>query len=302
MELTPRVILFFVDGVGLAPASAHNPWSYLPTATLRRLLPHGLTADSIGWTSASQPALSLVALDTLLGVAGTPQSASGQTALLTGVNAPARLGSHHSGYPNQQLVQLLADHGIFRQLLDRGLTATFANAFYDAYWHEHVGFHSATTEAVLQAGLTVRNQADLLQGRAIYQDITNQILRRRGLDVPEVTPEEAGQRLAAIARQHHFTLFEFFQTDVMAHKQQIAHLEQHILHIDRMLGALLAAVDLNYTWLLLCSDHGNSEDLTHTAHTTNPVPGLSIGANQAAAHAWASITDVVPSILHWLTV
>jgi hypothetical protein len=299
MEPTKHVILFFVDGLGLAPAGPDNPWGYLPTPALHAWLPAGLTSASVGRHGGN---CTLTALDTRLGVSGTPQSASGQTALLTGCNAPARLGHHLSGYPNRQLVELLADQGIFVQLTAKGLTATFANAFYDSYWQEHGDKpHSATTEAVLAAGLTLRGQADLQQGNAIYQDITSQILRQRGLDLPKVPPQLAGERLARIARQHHFTLFEFFQTDISAHKCHRARLEQHIANLDAMFGALLAMLDLSNTWFLLCSDHGNSEDLSNALHSENPVPGLSIGANHAAALAWRSITDVTPSIVRWLT-
>lgn len=300
MQKSKHVVLFFVDGVGLAPVGSDNPWSYLPTSHLRAILPDGLDAASVG---PHREQATLVALDTCLGVAGTPQSASGQTTLLTGCNAPAFLGCHLSGYPNRQLVDLLQQKSIFRQLCDRELTATFANAFYDSYWQEFPhGPHSATTEAALAGGLPLRSQGDLARGQAIYQDITSQILRQRGLDLPEVPPELAGQRLAEIVRQHHFTLFEFFQTDVAAHKGARQKLEQHIQNIDRMVGSLLDHLDLTETWFLLCSDHGNSEDLSNSAHTLNPVPGLSIGANNLSALDWRSIADVAPSIVRWLTV
>ena len=45
-----------------------------------------------------------------------------------------------------------------------------------------------------------------------------------------------------------------------------------------------------------------SEDLSNSAHTLNPVPGLSIGANSLVALDWRSIADVAPSIVRWLTV
>lgn len=298
MQKTKHVLLFFVDGVGLAGVGPANPWGYLPTANLRRLLPGGLTTASIG---LSTEIATLSALDTTLGVSGLPQSASGQTALLTGVNAPALLGRHLSGYPDSTLVQLLAEHSLFRRLVECNISATFANAFYDDYWQEFpAGPHSATTEAVLKAGLPLRTQADLRQGNAVYQDITNHLLRRRGLDLPLVTPALAGERLAQIVRQHQFTLFEFFQTDVAAHKGRREVLEQHIQNIDAMIGAVLANSDLRDTWFVLASDHGNSEDLTTRDHTGNQVPGLSVGANSESARAWQSIIDIAESISGWL--
>ncbi len=298
MQKNRHVLLFFVDGLGLAPAGPDNPWGYLPTANLRSLLPGGLTVASAG---LSTELATLSALDTTLGVPGLPQSASGQTALLTGVNAPGLLGRHLSGYPDSSLVQLLAEHSLFRRLSEQGISATFANAFYDDYWREFPsGPHSATTEAVLTAGLPLRTQSDLRQGNAVYQDITNLILQRRSLELPLITPALAGERLAHIVRQHHFTLFEFFQTDVAAHKGRRELLEQHIQNIDAMMGAVLANSNLHDLWVILASDHGNSEDLSTSDHTLNQVPGLSVGANSATARAWRSIIDIAESIVGWL--
>jgi bisphosphoglycerate-independent phosphoglycerate mutase (AlkP superfamily) len=49
--------------------------------------------------------------------------------------------------------------------------------------------------------------------------------------------------------------------------------------------------------VVVSSDHGNLEDTTTKAHTTNPVPLLVVGpAADHFRHATA-ITDVVPAIL-----
>jgi hypothetical protein len=72
----------------------------------------------------------VVPTDPRLGVEGRPQSASGQTTILTGVNAPALIGYHKQGFPNQALREIIKAHSIFRQLLEAGVKPiTFANAF-----------------------------------------------------------------------------------------------------------------------------------------------------------------------------
>jgi len=58
----------------------------------------------------------LVETDSRLGVEGRPQSASGQTTILTGINAPAAIGHHKQGFPNAALLKIIREHSIFLQL------------------------------------------------------------------------------------------------------------------------------------------------------------------------------------------
>jgi len=80
-----RVLLFFIDGIGVGSSDPErNP---LATASFPTL---ALTETSVPRARAGPP---LVAhgIDAALGVPGLPQSATGQTAILTGVNAPAAM-------------------------------------------------------------------------------------------------------------------------------------------------------------------------------------------------------------------
>lgn len=53
----------------------------------------------------------MVPLDAILGVSGLPQNATGQTSLLTGVNAQALLVKHLNGFPNAKLREIIGRHG-----------------------------------------------------------------------------------------------------------------------------------------------------------------------------------------------
>ena len=76
-----RFLLLFVDGVGLAAATDHNPFTAAPAPALRRLLGGPLTAEQRQQSSdPSSASLLLTDLDPTLGVDGLPQSATGQTA------------------------------------------------------------------------------------------------------------------------------------------------------------------------------------------------------------------------------
>ena len=63
----------------------------------------------------------VVPTDAWLGVEGRPQSASGQTTILTGVNVPAQLGYHKQGFPNAAMLEIFATIRSFLQLTRAGV-------------------------------------------------------------------------------------------------------------------------------------------------------------------------------------
>ena len=190
------LLLIFVDGLGIGTRGPHNPLALLgeeaaPLAVFREeepRLPFGGT---------------LARTDARLGVEGRPQSASGQTTILTGVNAPARLGHHKQGFPNEAMRALLGEHSLFLRLKRLGVGPNlFANAYAPQFFAERPRWVAAATVAVEAAGLPFRTVADLRAGRAVYHDFTNRLLRERGEDVPALAPEEAAEVLARLAGGH----------------------------------------------------------------------------------------------------
>ena len=75
-----------------------------------------------------------MAIDPNLGVPGLPQSATGQSALLTGINVPAAIGEHYGPKPNQPVRDQLAKGTLFSQLTARGYRAALLNAYPDGYF------------------------------------------------------------------------------------------------------------------------------------------------------------------------
>src|SRR5690606_12618314 len=86
-----------------------------------------------GNREAQSPSVCVARLDACLGVKGLPQSATGQTSLFTGQNAPRRLGKHLSGFPTPTLLRMLAEASVFRRAAERGFRVTFANPFPAGY-------------------------------------------------------------------------------------------------------------------------------------------------------------------------
>jgi 2,3-bisphosphoglycerate-independent phosphoglycerate mutase len=297
-----RVLFIFVDGVGLGdPDPAINPFARAATPVLRSLLDGPLALPAPRGTASAL----LVPLDACLGVPGLPQSATGQVALLTGQNAPAHIGRHLTAYPTPSLAALLEVHGLFGALRRSGISVALANAYTPAYFDAVAARrlrHAAITLHALQAGVPLRTVADLAAGLAVYQDLTNERARDLGAPVPVVTPEEAGRNLAKIAGAHHFTMFEFFQSDLAGH-QRLPDARAVVERLDRFLGGVLEHVEAATTLVVLTSDHGNLEDERTTAHTTNAVPAVLAGARREVLGArLRAITDVAPACLRLLAV
>jgi 2,3-bisphosphoglycerate-independent phosphoglycerate mutase len=287
------LLLIFVDGVGIGTRGPHNPLD-------------GAEAEFFSLFKDEEPLIpfdGLVAVtDARMGVEGLPQSATGQTAILTGVNAASLIGRHLHGYPSPRLKQALSEHSIYKQLIDQGRSVTFANAYTPRYFDTRQRFISATTVAAESAGVRLRTLEDLNRGEALFHDFTNYSLIGMGHVVRSRTPEEAGGMLAGLASAHDFTLYEHFITDRLGHLQNRDWSRAHIALLNRFVKAVLAASDLKTQTVIITSDHGNIEDLSTRSHTLNPVATLAFGAEAERIRSRVkALTDITPAIVEAIT-
>lgn len=288
------VLLFFIDGLGIGERCASNPLCLIdgvqPLAYFKdenaKVIEEGI----------------LISTDARLGVEGRPQSASGQTTILTGINAPKKLGYHKQGFPNQALSEILRKHSIFLRLRQMQVeNIVFANAYTPQFFESEPRWKSATTLAVEAAGIRFRNLDDLRSGNALYHDFSNQILKERGFDVPLFSSSEAADILVHLTRTHRFVLYEHFITDKIGHAQDMSKAIEHLPHLAAVLRELLKKVDLERTTVILTSDHGNIEDLSTRNHTLNDVPTVVWGRKRnEIARKIKSLTDIAPAIVEIL--
>jgi 2,3-bisphosphoglycerate-independent phosphoglycerate mutase len=308
MSFQRRAIIFvFLDGVGLGPADATNPFWSDDMPALQRLLGGRLVDGFRVEPDGREPPLFLRGIDATLGVPGLPQSGTGQTALFTGVNAAEVAGTHVFAFPTQRLRQVIAERSILKRAVAAGLRATLANAYSEGYWtwveEKRRGRHSATTLTNMAAGLPFRTMEDLREGRAVYWDITHEIARQRfHAELEPVRAEEAGRRLAQLGREYHLVLYESFLTDLAGHRRLPLPYQWTLSRVDGLLRGLLDARPSEVA-VVLCSDHGNLEDSTFKGHTANPVPLLVVGpaARDPVWDGVQSIVGVPEAILRWLS-
>jgi len=282
------VLLLFFDGTGVGRTDPHeNPFAAIGARRLGALAgrPDG-EADAF------------VPLDATLGVPGLPQSATGQTTLLTGVNAAAHAGRHMVGIPGPTLRPLLERESLFLKLGRAGARATSANA----YSHQHLASRrprlSASTRALLAARLPLRMWDDEgLRGLALFHDYT-EWLCHAGLSGPTGDPAGAATILGRLLDGHDFVFYEYFLTDLMGHRGSREDQLEQARRAEALVAASVERIDLGRHTVVVTSDHGNLENGSHGRHTLNPVPFLAWGAGAAAlGRAVRRMTDVTPAIV-----
>ena len=298
-----RVLFVFLDGVGIGPSDPdRNPFLQARLPTLTRLIGHLPTLDRPS-EAAGAPAR-VVPLDATLGVAGTPQSGTGQTALLTGHNAPALYGRHFGPWTPVKLRPLLASENLLSVALRAGRRVVFANAYPAGFAAAHGGKRLAPSPlAALSAGLMTRGVEELASGEAVASEITNGGWRSRlgHTNLPRVTPEEAGENLGRLAGGAHLTYFAHYSTDHAGHRGGMAGAIRALERVDRFLDGVLRAVPED-TALVVASDHGNIEEVGEE-HTRNPVLGcVHGGADPSMLDGASSIADVAGAVLRQIGV
>ncbi len=294
------VLFVFVDGLGFGSMDPNqNPVASPDLSFLAPALAPAGGPPAMGEmaevTVAGRPVF-VTSADACLGVRGVPQSATGQTTLLTGINAPAFVGEHASAYPLDRLKALLEASSLFARGVRAGRRVTFLNMFRPEGLKlilEGTRRASATTAAALGAGLALRTLDDLLRGEAVYHDVTCWTLQEQPYYVPLVTPDQAARRALAVAGVHDFCLYEYFLTDFAGHSQELDFSRRILGTLDEFLTRTLIDLDDDRgddLTVVLSSDHGNVEDLSTPAHTCNPVPVLAFG--KRAAEAVKGVTNI----------
>jgi 2,3-bisphosphoglycerate-independent phosphoglycerate mutase len=304
-----NIIFLFIDGFGIGRRDPRtNPLFLARLPAFRSLC--GGELPSVQRCRFATATSSVIPLDATLGVAGLPQSGTGQTALFTGLNAARIVGRHFGPHPYSTLKPMVGENNVFRQLTDLGLAAALANAYperFFRYMEKHEGRRTVTTLAALTAGLRVRTAGDLMRGEGISADITGEGWSALGHpEVNPIEPADAGRRLVRLAHTHTLTMFEYWHTDRAGHAQHSGQAVAALERLDGMLSGILETMDQRNMLLVITSDHGNIEDLSVRTHTRNRVPLMLAGRNHAevaaaiTAHPRPSIMHVVPALLRSL--
>jgi 2,3-bisphosphoglycerate-independent phosphoglycerate mutase len=317
----PRVLLVFLDGVGLGDDDAtYNPFLTAALPVLRSLIDaRSIVRDAAPYHGNRA---SLIAIDATLGVAGTPQSGTGQATLLTGINAAQRFGRHFGPWVPARLQPMVRAENVLVRAQAAGARVAFANAYPEEVLADGgVASHpigsgpdrgrvrsgaaflrAGPPLAALGAGVLNRHTVELERGDAIASEITNDGWREHlgRSSLPVIDAATAGRYLARIAGAHDLTLFAHYATDTAGHQREAAAARRALERCDAFIGGVVEHMPADML-LVVASDHGNIEDL-RVGHTRNPSIGLLVGtAHQPVASRLNALTDIVPAILDTLT-
>jgi 2,3-bisphosphoglycerate-independent phosphoglycerate mutase len=302
-----NVLVLFLDGVGLGkPDPQRNPFVLAQMPTLQRLLEgHRLVA---GVAPIDGREATLLALDATLGVDGSPQSASGQATLLTGLNVPAHIGEHYGPKPNPPIQDILEADNLFKQVLKHGHTAALLNAYPPGYFASIDSgrrLYSAIPFAANAAGLPLMTAADLQSGRALSVDFTGEgWAAQPGFPpAPVYGAKHAGRLLAELASGFDLAWFDFWPSDYAGHKQDMTQAVSLLERFDSVMAGLVEAWRGEEGLIAITSDHGNLEDLGQRNHTRNLVPGLFIGPaelRQRFSQGMHDLSDFAPAVMRLL--
>ncbi|MEX2400865.1 MAG: alkaline phosphatase family protein, partial [Rhodothermales bacterium] len=307
LRIMMHILFLFIDGIGLGdddPSS--NPFVHPGLTSFRRL------GGERPWYRDT-PEVDRVdhvfhGIDARLDVEGLPQSGTGQASLFTGVNCAELAGRHYGPYPHSQSRPVLAEKNIFHRIrqIDPGGSepVAFANAYPSKFFDyvKRTDRWTVTTRCCLDAGVRIRTEDDLREGRAVPADITG---RRWPSEIAAgmmpTSESDAARRLLRIASTHRFTLFEYYMTDKAGHAQSMSRARGVLQSLDALLDGILAEMNPEETLLVLTSDHGNLEDLSIKTHTLNRVPFLAYGSGAGALRSVRTIDDVTPALLNLMS-
>jgi hypothetical protein len=315
MTRPARALLVFLDGVGIGHDDPdRNPFLRARLPTLEALaggrIPTRSAAEELDLEPVARsdhPATSAVhprppvdtghsfAVDATLGTPGTPQSGTGQAALLTGVDAAAVFGGHFGPWIPVKLRPWVEERSILRAVVDAGGTVAFANA-YPKGWPGSRGDRriAGPPLAARGAGALNRHEHELARGEAIASEIVNEGWRTHlgHTSVPEIRPQHAGRNLAALSSRYDFTLYAHYATDTAGHAKDMGTAIDALERVDAFLEGLLDSLD-HRTLLVVASDHGNIEDVG-AGHTRNPALGLASGPGASEAARLRDLRNIAP--------
>lgn len=299
-----KVLFLFMDGIGLGDADpTTNPFAAAEMPTLEALLGGSkLLASTAPFNGKSA---SLVAVDAQLGIKGTPQSATGQAAIVTGQNVSAALGEHYGPKPNKAVAAVVEEGNVFSSIVERGGSASLLNAYPPRYFRSIESGHrlySVIPLAATTAGIELMTAEDLQAGKAFSVDFTGVGWSEQpGFPpAPVYSQAEAGTLLSKLSSQVDLCWFDYWLSDILGHRGTMQQAVEMLHNFDAVLAGLVDAWRQRDDLIIISSDHGNLENLAKRGHTLNPVPALCIGPQRLRDQIIPKLSDLTsfaPAIL-----
>ena len=284
--------MVFLDGVGIGNKDFQfNPFFKYGFKTFEKIFGE---IPSIRNMNLSNGSSFVFPTDATLGVEGLPQSGTGQAALFCGFNAPKFVGKHFGPFPFTTTLPILKKDSLLVYFKEKYKSSYFANAypkvFFD-YVNSGKSRLGVTATTCHLSGIRFNRVSDLRKAKALTAELTNERWNSRlGYKLKVIKPTTAARRLLRIAENNKFTLYEYYLTDHLGHLRLADEFNKLFSEVDDFLFTLINEVDQKKMTLVICSDHGNLEDLSVKTHTRNPA--LTITSGKSAEKIAKTVTDI----------
>ena len=125
---------------------------------------------------------------------------------------------------------------------------------------------------------------------------------------PEMSAEEVTEKVveAIENKKYDSIILNYANPDMVGHTGSLKAAIKAVEFIDQCVGKVEKAVLEVGGMLLITADHGNAEQMIdyktgepHTAHTTNPVPLILVGKDNATLKE-GKLADLAPTMLYLL--
>jgi 2,3-bisphosphoglycerate-independent phosphoglycerate mutase len=121
------------------------------------------------------------------------------------------------------------------------------------------------------------------------------------MSAPELTDKAVG---AIDSGKYDLIVLNYANPDMVGHTGSLPAAIRAVETVDTGLGRIVDAIQKSGGALVVTADHGNCEMMRdpetggpHTAHTTNPVPVMLVGARNRALNAEGRLADIAPTLL-----
>jgi hypothetical protein len=292
--------MIFIDGVGIGKEDYQfNPFFKYGFKTFTEIFGE---IPSLNKQFLSSKGSFLFPTDACLGVGGMPQSGTGQTSIFCGMNAAKYIGKHFGPFPYSTLIPIIQKENILGTYFKKRQKVCFVNAypkqFFD-YVKSGRGRLSVTTLSCKLSGIRLNTTTDLKRGKALTAEITNdRWIKKLNCSLPSISPKLAAKRLLRIALNNKFTLYEFYLTDHLGHGRDISEFDSVINILDEFLLTVIRELEKKNMTLIICSDHGNFEDISVKTHTLNPALTITSGRHaEKLSERIKDLTQIKPALL-----
>ncbi len=287
-----NILLIFLDGVGIGEEDYEfNPFFKYEFKTFKNIFGE---VPSLHKQVLRNGDVILFPTDARLSVEGLPQSGTGQTSIFCGINASKIINQHFGPFPYSTLIPIIKEKNIFKHFLDKNEKVFFANA-YPQIFFEYINSGkkrlSVTQWCVKSNSMKFNDVDDVLNGNALTPEITNAHWNiKLNYHLPEINSEISARRLLKISTENKLTVYEYFLTDHFGHGRIKDEMGSNLKVLDDFLFTILTEYDKTTTSIVICSDHGNLENLSIKTHTLNPA--LTIVASKKAEKFYEEVKNI----------